>query len=1655
VAGISGDAPVHSTGLGKKNLKNMKDLIQRSTMLHLPRTLAAVSIIAFFAALAPPRAQAAATASDEACNDSPISSGANGGSGFAAWTGVATGGGGFYTAGAITGESGCSSSWGMFPSGSGTATAQRPFASSGTLSIGQTITVDMANGGIDSGGSEGMSLYNSSGTAVFEFYYQNGNGSWTIHDNSGTPLSGVPYEGEPSAVRVLFTLTSSTTYSLTVQAPIGTTSLSGHTGTLISESPQAISQLRFFTYNIGSGNNLEVGQIGVSCPTPTVTTQPSSTTVCSGSTASFTAASTTASSPTYQWQVNTGSGYANVSSGTGGTTGTYTTPTTTTSMNTYQYQCVVTDACGTSVYSSAATLTVNTSPSITTMSLPALTIGSPYSQTVSATGGSGYTWSISAGALPSTLTINPSSGLISGTYSGHAGTTNFTVEVMTSSGCSATQALSIVENCSSSIMLSPTSLPNGTVAASYGTQTLSGSGGTPSYTFAVTTGSLPAGLSLNTNTGAITGTPTSDTSQTFTVTVTDTNGCTGTQQYTVTPACPTVSLSPGGSNPQVLTAGTVGTSYSQTITGSGAENSFTFSKTSGTLPTGLALSSGGVLSGTPTASGTYTFTVTATDSSGCTGAQNYSLTMTCPTITVSPASLPIEVINAAYTNTITASGGTSPYTFAVGSGLPTGLNLSTGGVLSGIPTSTGVYSFTVTATDTHGCTGSAAYTVTVTNAAPTITTQPQPQTACNGSSATFTVGASGGASNSYAWYKHANAGWGSAWSATGSGTIFLGSATDNDNSEPDCNSFSGNGDINTPGGKSWGLYGGTTGESALRTFPAALTSGQVFQIDMDNGFVDTGLNVGFSLHNSGNTNLFSFFFTGGGSDYAYFDGTGTHTTSIGFMLTGLRIQVIVGTGSPASYVLLVTPCGGSTVEYTGTFATTGAPDEVLLYNNNTSGSGSVYNAYFNSLYVGSAYDNADNYAASGNWGGFDEGDTTPISGATNDSYSTTGNNGDLYYAIAYNAVGDAASTNALLTVNPLPTVSVNSATVCSNSSATLTATTSASSPSYLWSDSETTASITVSPSSTTIYTVTVTDGTTGCTNAGSGTVTVNPLPTVSVNSATACAGSPTILTATTSASSPSYLWSPGGATTASITVTPASTTTYTVTVTDGTTGCTNAGSGTVTVNPLPTVSVNSATVCAGSPATLTATTSASSPSYLWSPGGATTASFTVSPASTTAYTVTVTDGTTGCANSGSGTVTVNPLPTVSVNSATVCSNSPATLTATTSASSPSYLWSPGGATTASITVTPASTTTYTVTVTDGTTGCANNGPGTVTVNPLPVLTLDISNQTACVGSEVTWTVGATGSGLSYQWQRDGTNLVEGSDNFTGTTNATLTNSAVAAQDAQDTNDSPQGYVCVVSIGNCSVSSTLVSLTVNPLPTVSVNSATVCAGSPATLTATTSASSPSYLWSDSETTASITVSPSSTTTYTVTVTDGTTGCTNAGSGTVTVNPTPGAPMGGVTTNVAPTLDLIVNISNLLSSWSGSGLSLQSAGPTSTQGGTVTFDANYIYYIPPGGSISSDSIPYTVINGSGCTTTASIILTFVPQGGIAQSISLTNGNPTINFAGIPGFEYDIQRACNVNGPWTTLETTNAPSYGVFSYTDTNPPAGNAAYYRLLQH
>jgi len=173
--------------------------------------------------------------------------------------------------------------------------------------------------------------------------------------------------------------------------------------------------------------------------------------------------------------------------------------------------------------------------------------------------------------------------------------------------------------------------------------------------------------------------------------------------------CPTITLSPSA-----LPGATAGQAYSQQITAAGGTAPYTYSALSSSLPPGIVLSTDGLLSGTPTQAGSYPIEIYAADYAGCTGTAAYTLTVggSCATITLSPQSLPSALPGVYYIQAITASGGSSPYTYAVtAGGLPPGLSLDAGGTLSGTPTSTGSYDFTVTATDSVFCTGSASYSL--------------------------------------------------------------------------------------------------------------------------------------------------------------------------------------------------------------------------------------------------------------------------------------------------------------------------------------------------------------------------------------------------------------------------------------------------------------------------------------------------------------------------------------------------------------------------------------------------------------------------------------------------------------------------------------------------------------------------------------------------------------------------------------------------------------------------------------------------------------------------------------------------------------------------------------------------------------------------------
>jgi hypothetical protein len=172
------------------------------------------------------------------------------------------------------------------------------------------------------------------------------------------------------------------------------------------------------------------------------------------------------------------------------------------------------------------------------------------------------------------------------------------------------------------IDISPLTLPNGEINVPY-SQTLTPSGGTAPYFISIQEGSLPPGMTFDSLTGVLAGTPTQEDFDAFVFSAGDANGCVGSQNYLLT-ICPLLAISP-----PTLPHGDVGISYFQTISVSGGMAPYTFSVTAGSLPAGLALDpSTGVISGTPTMVETANFTITAVDAQTCAKSQAYTIDIT-------------------------------------------------------------------------------------------------------------------------------------------------------------------------------------------------------------------------------------------------------------------------------------------------------------------------------------------------------------------------------------------------------------------------------------------------------------------------------------------------------------------------------------------------------------------------------------------------------------------------------------------------------------------------------------------------------------------------------------------------------------------------------------------------------------------------------------------------------------------------------------------------------------------------------------------------------------------------------------------------------------------------------------------------------------------
>jgi PKD repeat protein len=401
--------------------------------------------------------------------------------------------------------------------------------------------------------------------------------------------------------------------------------------------------------------------------------------------------------------------------------------------------------------------------------------------------------------------------------------------------------------------------------------------------------------------------------------------------------------------------------------------------------------------------------------------------------------------------------------------------------------------------------------------------------------------------------------------------------------------------------------------------------------------------------------------------------------------------------------------------------------------------------------------------------------------------------------------------------------------------------------------------------------------------------------------ASSCAGAAQTLTNTTTGAA-SYTWSfPGGSPVTSTVVNPSVTYTtpgiYSITVNSQNGTSTSSLTKTISITSGPPITVNTPTVCSGSPATLTAS---GATTYTWSTGP-NTASISVTPTITSTYTVNGTSA--GCLSSKVATIVVTPLPNISANNQTICPGGTATVTASGAST---YTWSTGYVGNP-LTVSPAINTNYTVTGTSS--GCINTKTVSVTVGTSLSVFISASQQSVCTAGTSTLTAsGAT----SYTWNT-------GSNATSIVVNPTVNTT----------------YSVVGSNGACNGnSSTTVAVIAAPaLSLASSPSASICQGNTTTLTA--SGSYTSFVWSaPTVTAASIAVSPSVSTVYTVSA-SGNGGCASSSVVAVTVNQNPSATATSTMASCSSCTDGIIS----LSTSGGSGPYSYTWTPTSSSSATV--------------------------------------------------------------------------------------------------------------------
>jgi len=395
--------------------------------------------------------------------------------------------------------------------------------------------------------------------------------------------------------------------------------------------------------------------------------------------------------------------------------------------NVYNFSIVATDVKGCNV-TAPYTLTVTAALTLTAGALPEGITGTTYpTQTIPAAAGGTGPYTYAAVNLPPGLVFNPATREITGTPTTPG---NYTIPVTVTDANENTVTANYTVKVTNPFLLPPATLAVGTTGSVYTPQFIPpATGGTTPYTY--TAAGLPAGLTFNPVTRAITGTPTVAGPFTVAVTATDADGKTVTTNYALTVINPLILPS------ATLPDGTENVGYAvQTLpAATGGVGPYTYAATN--LPVGLTFNTTTrEVTGTPTQAGNYVISVTATDSEGRTASNTYPIKV-IGTLTLPSSTLPNGLVGTTYpAQTLPAvTGGTAPYTY-VATNLPPGLTFDPSTrVISGTPTQGGTYNVQVTATDANNNKATTSYGITVEVTAPVVASA----TVCSGSGAALTV----------------------------------------------------------------------------------------------------------------------------------------------------------------------------------------------------------------------------------------------------------------------------------------------------------------------------------------------------------------------------------------------------------------------------------------------------------------------------------------------------------------------------------------------------------------------------------------------------------------------------------------------------------------------------------------------------------------------------------------------------------------------------------------------------------------------------------------------------------------------------------------------------------------------------------------------------